>query len=137
VTKHRRRWNGIASGEKQIGVTRPGGLQVDEDFASDRRSDVHVLEIEPATECVNYKRLHLWPPCSCTRTNLVFQAAGRRAMGWRFAGFKVAVFPESLGLFFFPRSTFVNECGNGYQIRPRHLYYQTDRDKVSEWNCGI
>jgi len=22
-------------------------------------------------------------------------------------------------------------------MRPEHLYYQTDRDKVSVWNCGI
>ena len=60
-------------------------------------------------------------------------------MGWRFAGFQVAVFPESLGLrFLLPAfHFFVNECANGYQIRPGHLYDPTDRDKVSEWNCGI
>jgi hypothetical protein len=39
--------------------------------------------------------------------------------------------------FFWPQSTFMNECDNGCQIRPRHPYYQTNRDKVSEWNCGI
>ena len=38
--------------------------------------------------------------------------------------------------YFLPRSTFVNECDNGCLIRPRHLYYRTNRDKVSEWNCG-
>jgi hypothetical protein len=26
---------------------------------------------------------------------------------------------------------------NDYRIRLRHLYYQANRDKVSEWNCGI
>jgi hypothetical protein len=33
----------------------------------------------------------------------------------------------------------LRECNltRGLLIRPRHLYYQTDRDKVSEWNCGI
>ena len=59
VTKHRRHWNDIVSSEQQVGVTQPRGLHVDEDFASDRRGDVDVLEIEPATECVNYKCLHL------------------------------------------------------------------------------
>jgi hypothetical protein len=59
VTKHRRRRHDIVSSEKQVGVTQPRSLHVDEDFASERRGDVHVLEIESATECVNYKRLHL------------------------------------------------------------------------------
>jgi hypothetical protein len=59
VTKYHRRWDDIVSGEKQVGVTQPGGLHVDEDFASNRRSGVHVLEIEPATECVNYERLRV------------------------------------------------------------------------------
>ncbi len=59
-------------------------------------------------------------------------------MGWRFGASKLPLSPNRLASgFFFPRSTFVNECANGYQIRPRHLYYQTDRAKVSEWNCGI
>jgi len=138
VTKHHRRWDDIVSGETQVGVTQPGGLNVDEDFATDRRSDVHVLEIEPATKCVNYEPLHLWPPCSCPRTNLVFQAAGRGTMGWRLRASRLPVFPNRLTFgFFFPHSTLVNECDNGYQIRQRHLYYQTNRDKVSEWNCGI
>jgi hypothetical protein len=50
VTKHRRRWNDIVSSEKQVGVTRPGGLHVDPDFASHRRSNAHILEVEPAAE---------------------------------------------------------------------------------------
>jgi hypothetical protein len=59
VTKHHRCWNDIVSSEKQVGVTQPGGFDIDEDFASDRPSDINVSEIEPATECVNYKCLHL------------------------------------------------------------------------------
>jgi len=91
-------------------VTQSGGLHVDQDFASDRRSDVHVLEIEPATECVNYKCLHLGPPSSRPRTTLVFQAAGRRTMGWLFAGLEVRRFFR-IGLafgFFFPGLTSAN-----------------------------
>ncbi len=62
VTKHR--WGGdeIVSGEEQVGVTQPGRLHVHENFAPDRRSDVNVLEVEPTTECVEYKCLHVWPP---------------------------------------------------------------------------
>jgi hypothetical protein len=33
-------------------------LHVDENFASNRRGDVHILEVEPMTECVKYKRFH-------------------------------------------------------------------------------
>jgi hypothetical protein len=62
VTKHRRRWNDIVSSKKQVGVTQPGGLHLDENFAPNWRGDVHILEVEPATECVEYKRLHVWPP---------------------------------------------------------------------------
>ena len=29
------------------------------------------------------------------------------------------------------------KCDKDYPIGPRHLYYQTNRDKVSEWSCGI
>jgi hypothetical protein len=94
VTKHRRRWNDIVSSEKQVGVTQPGGLHIDENFASHRRSDVNVLEIEASTECIKDKRLHLWPPYICPQTNLMFQAAGRGTMGWRFAGFEVRRFLE-------------------------------------------
>ena len=61
VTQHRRRRNDIVSGEKQVGVTQPRRLHVDKNFASDRRGDVHVLEIEPMTECVQDKCFHIWP----------------------------------------------------------------------------
>jgi hypothetical protein len=33
-------------------------VNVDEGFASDRRGNVHVLEVEPATERVEYQRFH-------------------------------------------------------------------------------
>jgi hypothetical protein len=52
VTKHGRRRNKIVSGEEQIGVTQPRRLHVDENFAPDRRGDVHILEVEPTTDCV-------------------------------------------------------------------------------------
>jgi hypothetical protein len=66
------------------------------------------------------------------------EAAGRGSMGWRLPASKLPFSPNRLAFgFFSPRSAFVNECADGYQIRPRHLYHQTDRDKVSEWNCGI
>ena len=59
VTKHHRRWDDIVSGEKQVGVTQPGGLHVDEDFASDRRSDVNVFKIKPMTERVQDQCFHV------------------------------------------------------------------------------
>jgi hypothetical protein len=33
----------------------------------------------------------------------------------------------------------LRECNStrSLRMRLRHLYYQTDRDKVSAWNCGI
>jgi hypothetical protein len=68
----------------------------------------------------------------------MFQAGGRGIMGWRFAGFEVLRF-SGIGLafgFFFPRVASV-EFDKDYLIRPRHLYYQINRDKLSEWNCGI
>jgi hypothetical protein len=37
-------------------------LHVDENFTCHRRGDVDVLEVEPTTECVKYKRLHVWSP---------------------------------------------------------------------------
>ena len=58
VTKHRRGRNNIVSGEEQVGVTQPGRSHVDENFVPNRRGDVHILEVEPATECVEYERLH-------------------------------------------------------------------------------
>jgi hypothetical protein len=59
VTKHRRRWNDIVSGEKQVGVAQARRLHIDENLAPHRRSDVNVLEIEAATDCIKDKCLHL------------------------------------------------------------------------------
>jgi hypothetical protein len=138
VTQHCRRWNDIVSSEQKVGMTQAGRLHLDENFAPNRGRDVHVLEIEPATECVNYKRLHLWPPCSCRRTSLMFQAGGRGIMGRRFAGFEVLRFPRNrLGLGPLLSAFRLREFDKDYLIRPRHLYYQINRDKLSEWNCGI
>ena len=91
VPQHRRCRRDVVSGKQQIGVTQPGRSHFDEDLAPDRRRNVHVIEFESTTECVNYKRLHL-RECNLTRGSL---------------------------------------------MRLRHIYYQTDRDKVSEWNCDI
>ena len=56
---------------KQVGVTQPGRLHVDENFATDRRGDVHVLEIKPVTECVQDKCLHVWPQVCDNRDRYV------------------------------------------------------------------
>jgi len=50
VTEHGGRRNEIVSGEQQVGVTQPGRLHLDENFAPNRHGDVHILEVEPATE---------------------------------------------------------------------------------------
>jgi hypothetical protein len=55
VTQDRRRRHEIGSGERQVSVTQSGCLHIDGDFAPNRRGDVHVLEVEAATECVKYK----------------------------------------------------------------------------------
>jgi hypothetical protein len=59
VTEHRGRRNEIVGGKEQVGVTQPGRLHVDESFTSNWRGNVHILEVESATECVQYKRLHV------------------------------------------------------------------------------
>jgi len=61
VTQHRRCRRDVVSGKQQIGVTESRGFHVDEDFASDRRSDVNVLKIKPTTERVQDKRFHSQP----------------------------------------------------------------------------
>jgi hypothetical protein len=96
VTKNRGRRYDIVSSEKQVGVTQPRGLYVDEDLASDRRSDVNVFEIEASSECVKYKRLHLWPPCSYPRTNLVSKQPGDEPWAGALPASRLAVFPESV-----------------------------------------
>jgi hypothetical protein len=60
VTKHRRRWNDIVSSEKQVRVTQPRSLHVDEDFASYWYGDLHVFEIKPMTERVQDQCFHVW-----------------------------------------------------------------------------
>jgi hypothetical protein len=62
VTKHGRSGNDIVSSKQQVGVTQPRRLHVDEDLAAHWRGNVHVLEIEPLTDCIMYKRLHVWVP---------------------------------------------------------------------------
>jgi hypothetical protein len=62
VTKHGRSRSDIVSGEQQVGVTQPRRLHIDENFASYRLGNVHILEFEPSTDCIKYKRLHVRPP---------------------------------------------------------------------------
>ena len=80
-------------GEQYVGVTQPGGLHVDENFASNRRGDVHILEVEPTTDTIEYKRLHPRLPYSRFEPTSRSRAAGG-AMGWRFAGSRLAGFAK-------------------------------------------
>jgi hypothetical protein len=59
MTEHTGKRSDIVCSEQQIGVAQPRRLHVDQNFASHRRSNVHILEIEPSTDCVNYKALHV------------------------------------------------------------------------------
>src|SRR5690242_14318157 len=60
VTQHRWRGHDIVSGEKQISVTQARRLHIDENFATYRRGDLHVLEIKSMAECVQDKCFHIW-----------------------------------------------------------------------------
>jgi hypothetical protein len=63
MTQHCRRRNERTSREEQVRVTESGRLYVNEHLAPDRRSDIHVLEVEPTTERIQYECLH-WGPCT-------------------------------------------------------------------------
>jgi hypothetical protein len=76
VTKHRRCRNKVVSGEEQVGVTQPGRSHVDENFAPNRRGDVDIFEVEPVTNSVQYKCLHLWPPKQKRRRPIVPKRPG-------------------------------------------------------------
>src|SRR5579871_854673 len=58
VTKHRRRRDDIVSSKQQVGVAQARCLHIDENFASYRRGDLNVLEIESSTDRIEYKGLH-------------------------------------------------------------------------------
>jgi hypothetical protein len=58
-------------------------------------------------------------------------------MNWRFPASRLAVFPNRFGLWFLLSALPLRESDKDYLIGPKHLYYQTNRDKVSEWSCGI
>jgi hypothetical protein len=58
VTKHRWHWDNIVSSKQQIGVAQARCLHIDKNFASYRRGNLNVLEIESSAECINYKCLH-------------------------------------------------------------------------------
>jgi hypothetical protein len=58
VAQHGRHRNDIVRGEQQVGATQSGRLYLYENFAPNRRRDVHILEVESTTQCVDYKRFH-------------------------------------------------------------------------------
>ena len=58
VTKYRRGWNDIVRGEEQVGVTQPGRLHVDENFATSWRGDLHVFEIKPTAQRIQDECFH-------------------------------------------------------------------------------
>ena len=97
VTKHSGRRNEIVSSKEQVSVTQPGRLYVYENFVTNGRGDVHILEVEPTTDSVEYKRLHVRPPYSRFEPTWRSKAAGR-AMDWRFAGLEVGQFSRIGGL---------------------------------------
>ena len=99
VAKHGRRRNEIVSGKEQVSVTQPGRLYVDENFVANGRGDVYILEVEPTTDSVEYKRLHMRPPASLQspRTDLVSEN-GPQSHGLTLCRFEVGRFPKSVAL---------------------------------------
>ena len=85
------------SGKEQVSVTQPGGLYVDENLVPNGCGYVHILEVEPTTDTIEYKRLHPWPPYSRFEPTSRSRAAGR-AMDWLFADSRLAGFPKSVAL---------------------------------------
>jgi hypothetical protein len=79
VTEHRWCVGDIVSSEKQVGVTQPSGLHIDENFASYRRGDVNILEIKASADCVNDECLQLFGLLKQERrADLPFQSDGDR-----------------------------------------------------------
>jgi hypothetical protein len=58
VAQHGWHGNDVVCGEQHVGVTQPGGLHIDQNFAPYWRGNVHVVGLEPAAKCVNDKCLH-------------------------------------------------------------------------------
>jgi hypothetical protein len=96
MTKHRWDWNDIVSGEEQVGVTQPGRLHVDENFVPYRCGDVYNLEVEPTTERVNYKRLHVWPPTVAFSRPSVPTRLEEEPWAGALPASRLAAFPESI-----------------------------------------
>ena len=78
------------SGKEQVSVTQPGGLYVDENLVPNGCGDFHILEVEPTTDSVEYKRFHVRPPASLPslRTDLACQS-GRQSHGSALCRFDV------------------------------------------------
>jgi hypothetical protein len=99
VTKHRRRRNEIVGGKEQVSVTQPRRSYVYENFVPNGRGDVHILDVEPTTDSVEYKRLHVRPPASLQSLRTTWRPkAANRAISWRFAGSRLAGLPKSVAL---------------------------------------
>jgi hypothetical protein len=49
------------SGEQEVRMAEARRLHVDENLATYRRGDLHVLEIKSMAECVQDKCFHIWP----------------------------------------------------------------------------
>jgi len=50
MAQNRRRWNNVVSCEEQIGMTQPGGLNIDQNFATHRLGDVDLFDVESTPE---------------------------------------------------------------------------------------
>lgn len=59
VAQHRRCGRDVVSGEQEVGVAKASRLHVDKNFATYRRGDLHVFQIEPMTERVHDERFHI------------------------------------------------------------------------------
>jgi hypothetical protein len=68
-------------------------LYVYENFAPNGRGDLHILEVESATDCVEHKRLHVRAPYN--RFEPTERSKAAASNGWRFADSMFAGFPES------------------------------------------
>jgi hypothetical protein len=99
VAKHGRCWEDSVGGEEKVSVTQPGRSHIDQNFAPNRRGDVHVLEIEPTTDCVKHKRFQVRP--SYVPTDLTFQSGRDKNHRPAFCLFRGwPLFPNRFGLRF-------------------------------------
>src|SRR5260370_26433629 len=58
MAKHGRCREDRVRGEEQVSMAQPGRSHIYQNFAPNRRGDVHILEIETTTPCVKSSRRH-------------------------------------------------------------------------------